>query len=666
MIQNQKLPELLAPAGSPEALRAALQGGADAIYFGGSAFNARLRAENFTAENIKENVSLCHAFGAKAYLTLNTLIGDRDLPRMLSTVEEAYLAGVDALIVADLGAASLIHAHLPDFELHASTQCSAHNIAAANELRKLGFSRVVLARETSAEDIATFKRQCDMECEVFVHGALCVSHSGQCLFSSLVGGRSGNRGECAQPCRLPDANGRFPLSLKDLSLARHVPKLIDMGVDSLKIEGRLKSPTYVLEVVRAWRRLLDECRGANEREMRTLAEVFSRGGFTDGYFVRRIGPDMLGYRSEEQKSRSQELDPFTGLTRTVPLCLHFEMKRDTPLALTASALGKTVCVTGEAPLVAERAPMDEQAVSRNLCKLGGTPYTLHALTVDMDEGLMVPVSRLNALRREALSALCGKARTLPDATLPLHTAPKREKVCEGRTARFTSPRQITPAARRCFTHCYLPLHAFAAPADGVILPPVIFDSEREGVKTELLAAKAAGATHALVGNLGHLALCLEVGLVPHGDFRLNVTNQETLDVLLSLGFVDCLLSPELTLPQLRDIGGACDAIVYGRMPLMLLEKCALREIDGCEKCEKGIGALVDRRGEHFPILRLPPHRNILYNARPTVMSDRKADLARSGIVAGHYLFSVEAPDEVDAVLQAYEKGLPISGSIRRI
>ncbi len=666
MTKAIKRPELLAPAGSPEALRAALQGGADAIYFGGSAFNARLRAENFTAENIKENVSLCHAFGARAYLTLNTLIGDRELPRMLSAVEDAYLAGVDALIVADLGAASLIHAHLPDFELHASTQCSAHNAPAAEQLRRLGFSRVVLARETSAEDIAAFKQQTDMECEVFVHGALCVSHSGQCLFSSLVGGRSGNRGECAQPCRLPDTNGRYPLSLKDLSLARHVPRLIELGVDSLKIEGRLKSPTYVLEVVKAWRRLLDESRGANEREMRSLAEVFSRGGFTDGYFTRKVGRDMMGYRSEEQKSHSQELAPFAGLSRTVPLSLQFEMKHNIPLALTATAQGKTVRVTGEPPLLAERAPMDEQAVSRNLCKLGGTPYTLQSLTVDMDEGLMVPVSRLNALRREALSALCDTNRTLPERTDVIPSTKKREKCTSERTARFTSPLQITPTARRYFAHCYLPLHEFAAPADGVVLPPVVFDSEREQVKAELLAAKAAGAVHALVGNLGHLSLCLEVGLVPHGDFRLNVTNQESLKVLLELGFVDCLLSPELTLPQLRDIGGACDAIVYGRMPLMLLEKCALREIDGCERCAKGTGALVDRRGERFPILRLPQHRNILYNARPTVMSDRKAELVRAGIVAGHYLFSVEAPDEVDTVINAYEKGLPLGSPMRRI
>ncbi len=667
MIEKGRLPELLAPAGSPEALQAALQGGADAVYFGGAQFNARLRAENFTAETMQDSVALCHAFGAKAYLTLNTLIGDLELPRMLQAVEQAYLAGVDALIVADLGAAAAIHAHLPDFELHASTQCSGHNVAAAGELKKLGFSRMVLARETPREDIAHFVRESGIETEVFVHGALCVSHSGQCLFSSLVGGRSGNRGECAQPCRLPDASGHYPLSLKDLSLARHVPALIEMGVDSLKIEGRLKSPVYVREVVAAWRRMLDERRGATEREMQALADVFSRGGFTDGYFSRKIDRKMMGYRSENEKTRSRELAPFEGLTRTVALDFSLTMRRDITLSLTASAAGRTVTVTGDIPLIAENAPMDEAAVKRNLCKLGGTPYTLRSLSVALDEGLMVPVSRLNTLRRAALAALTDTARTLPAQRTESNVQRARQKGHSSlRTARFASPAQITDAACAHFAICYLPLHIFDAPAKGVILPPVIFDSEREQVKAALLDAKARGAEHALVGNLGHLSLTLEVGLIPHGDFRLNVTNQKTLDTLLSLGFADALLSPELTLPQLRDIKGACDAIIYGRIPLMLLEKCAGREVGNCEQCETQHNVLVDRRGERFPILRLPPHRNLLYNSRPTVMSDRAADLARASITAGHFIFSVESPTEVDGVIAAYRAGRAIPGAMRRI
>ena len=671
MTKQYPLPELLAPAGSPDAFRAALAGGADAVYFGGTAFNARLRAQNFSADDMRECISLCHANGAKAYLTLNTLVTDRELPAMLTAVEEAYLAGVDALIVADLGAASIIHRHLPDLALHASTQCAGHNAAAARALADLGFSRMVLARETSARDVATFLAESGIEAEVFVHGALCVSHSGQCLFSSLVGGRSGNRGECAQPCRLPDARGRYPLSLKDLSLARHVPKLIELGVHSLKIEGRLKSPDYVREVTSMWRHLLDEGRGATEREMEHLAAVFSRGGFTDGYFTGKIGSHMMGTRSDLDKSRTVALDAKKGenTARSVPLTLSFCMQKDTPLTLSANANGKTATVTGDVPFVAERAPMDRAAIEKQLSRLGGTPYTLHTLDVTMDEGLMVPVSALNALRRAALAALIETNREAPsEASRKTALAAPAPRKCDvnGPTARFTSATQITKEAQTAFSICYLPLHAYESVANGVMLPPVIFDSERESVREQLLAAKQKGAIHALVSNIGHLPLAIEAGLIPHGDFRLNVTNAHTLDTLLSMGFADVLLSPELSLPQIRDIKGARDAIVYGRVPLMLLEKCAGREAGDCKACERGENELIDRRGEHFPILRLPPHRNVLYNSRPTVMSDRKGDLARAGVTGGHFVFSTESAIEVNRVITAYESGAPLNIPMRRI
>ncbi len=660
----KRLPELLAPAGTPEALAAALDAGADAVYFGGTDFNARLRAANFTPDAMREGVKLCHAFGAKAYLTLNTLVTDRELPHAVEAAKEAYLCGIDALIVADLGAAAAIHAAIPDFELHASTQCAGHNSQAAAELKKLGFSRMVIAREASREDMRRYLAESDLELEVFVHGALCVSHSGQCLFSSLVGGRSGNRGECAQPCRLPDASGKYPLSLKDLSLAAHVPELIEMGVHSLKIEGRLKSPEYVREVVSVWRRLLDERRAATKAEMAHLASVFSRGGFTDAYFSGKTGRDMMGYRSDDDKQSSRELAPFKGLTRKVPISMHLTMKKDLPLSLTVTAGEKTATVQGDAPLVAERAPMDAEMVKKNLCKLGNTPYTPERVEISLDEGLMVPVSRLNALRREALDKLTETVRTLPS---PVQAISKiRTEAVYTRSARFEDAAQITKKAMEYFPLRYLPLHAYDQAANGVVIPPVIFDHEMSQIKAQLQKARDAGAAHALVGNLGHLVLAKEVGLVPHADFRLNITNTETLDTVLSLGFVDALLSPELTLAQIRDIHGARDAIVYGRIPLMLLEKCAGQEVGTCDRCEKGQNALVDRRREKFPILRLPPHRNILLNSRPTVMSDRRADLSRASLPAGHFIFTLESPAEVDRVIAAYQTGTPLQGAVRRI
>ena len=410
MIERKPLPELLAPAGSMRALQAALDGGADAVYFGAGAFNARQRAENFDAAALAEAVALCHAYGASAYLAQNTLYTDREESAYLHDAEAAYLAGVDALIVADIGGAALLRATFPGLPLHASTQCAGHNLGAAEMFRRLGFCRMVPARELPAAEIATLVRESGLEIEVFVHGAHCVSHSGQCLFSSLVGGRSGNRGACAQPCRLPDAKGKYPLSLKDLCLAGEIPALIDMGVASLKIEGRLKSPEYVREVTAVYRTLLDERRAATPDELRHLSDVFSRSGFTDGYFKERVGHAMLGVRTEADKLQGEKLPPFEGISRKIPLNVALTMRRDTPLSLTLTRGERTVTVTGEVPLIAQKAPMDEAAVLKNLCRFGGTPYTPARVDIALDEGLMVPVSRLNALRREALAALCAEGR----------------------------------------------------------------------------------------------------------------------------------------------------------------------------------------------------------------------------------------------------------------
>ena len=668
------LPELLAPVGSPEALYAAIAAGADAVYFGGGAFNARLRAHNFDDEAAAKAISLCHAHGVKAYMTFNTLVTDRERPDFLAAAEKAYRAGVDALIVADLGAAARLHEVLPELPLHASTHCSVHNMAGVRALAARGFCRVVPARELPADEIALLSQKSGTEIEIFIHGALCVSHSGQCLFSSLVGGRSGNRGECAQPCRLPDSKGRYPLSLKDLCLAREIPFLIEKGVHSLKIEGRLKSPTYVFEVVSIYRRLLDERRAATDKEMAALDAIFSRSGFTDGYFKEKIGHRMLGVRTEADKKKAVERTFTEADLPSLPLDLSFRMVAGEPISLTLSNGAKSVTVTGDIPLVAENAPMSAETVQKNLCRFGGTPYTVRALRAEVGEGLMIPVSRLNALRRAALLALTER-KPRPEA---LPVPPKKASGNRSATpaARFAFAAQITPAAMARFPIRYLPLHCFeeqdAERANGVVIPPVIFDGEWE--KTRLLLQKAAkrGLKHALVGNVGHLTLATETGLAPHGDLRLNVTNTQTLAAVLEMGFADALLSPELTLPQIRDIKGNCDAVIYGRIPLMLLEKCVGLEVGDCAHCATQKNALTDRRGEKFPVLCLPSacrdghHRNILYNSRPTVMSDRRRELLAAGIVGGHFIFTVETPDEVDRILLAYRDGTPLGERVRRI
>lgn len=660
-----KLPELLCPAGSYKALEAAVDGGADAIYMGGVAFNARINAKNFTPEEMKRGIALAHSYGVRVYIAANTLIYDRELDELLRAAESAYLDGADALIVADMGAAFAISQRIP-IELHASTQVSGHNADASLELQRAGFSRMVCAREMSAADIKHFIDTSPLEAEVFVHGALCVCHSGQCLFSSLVGGRSGNRGECAQPCRLPYKTGGgrsdYPLSLKDLSLARHIPELCELGVSSLKIEGRMKSPEYVRDVTRIWRRLLDERRAADVEDMRELEAVFSRDGFTDGYFKGKIGRSMLGVRSEQQKQVSRELEPFVGISRRIPVDMQVTIKADTPISLTVVRCdsGKSADVTGDVPLVARTAPTDGEAVRRSLSKLGDTPFALNSLEVDIDGGLMIPVSMLNSLRRTAVDALMKTdGEDKPSVSHAPYVAVRPSaKRSISRSAMFYRPEEIPTEAYDFFDMIYTPLHKYNGNTQGVALPPVIFDSERPAVEKMLSEAKQQGAAHLLVGNIGHLDIARRSGMRIHGDIRLNACNNSTMRVYEQMGFEDVILSPELSVAQMRDIGGKSLALVYGRVPLMVTEKCVSSEISDCERCKRDVVTLTDRKGISFPVLREFEHRSLIVNSVPVYMADRQDLLDKNRLTMSHFIFTTESAREVANVIRAYEKCLP--------
>lgn len=663
---SARRPELLAPAGSFAALEAAIEAGADAVYFAGESFGARAFAKNFSREEIPEAIKLCHAYGVKSYVTLNTLIFDREMREMLRYAAFLEEAGTDALIIADMGAAALIKEKIPTMPLHASTQFSGHDTDAARFLADIGFSRMVAARELSRTDLTVLCADSPIEIEAFVHGALCVCHSGQCLFSSMVGGRSGNRGMCAQPCRLPDKSGAYPLSLKDLALADRMPELLETGVRSLKIEGRMKAPEYVYGVTSIYRRLVDEGRRATPDEMRTLAEIFSRDGFTAGYFDGKLDSAMRGVRREDDLQSSRALTPFAGLQRKVPLTLSAAMQKNTPLTLTVSGARGSVTVQGAVPEAARTAPMDRAALKKNLVKLGGTPYFAKSVTVTAEEGLILRIGEINALRRRALAAYaaCGE-RT---HTVSADYTPRSEKKTDiaRRTALVMRAENLpdAPAFFAFFDLVFLPLAVYLGGefpnVGGVALPAVIKDGDRQKVLADLHEAYRRGARHALCGNYGHLALCTEAGLVPHGDFRLNVTNSEAARFALTHGFADLVLSPELSAAQIRDIGGAVRAVVYGRIPLMLLEKCAARETSGCNQCASDRAALVDRRGKRFPILREAPHRNILFNCVPTYAADQPPAGGQ------HFIFSVERAPEILRVIDAYRKGLPPQGDIRRL
>lgn len=558
----KKLPELLCPCGSEESLKAAVLGGADAVYLGGSAFNARMNAKNFDDEALKRSVAYCHDRGVKVYVTLNTLVTDRQLPAALKFVGFLYSVGVDALIVADCGLTCQIRKYYPGFPIHASTQFSCHSLDGVRWLKDLGFERVVLARELSSGDLKTVCASKPCELEVFVHGALCASHSGQCLMSAFLGGRSGNKGECAQPCRM-SYNGSHPLSLRDLCLAGHLTELVAMGVDSLKIEGRMKSPQYVYRVSSVYRRLLDEGRDAGKEDIRELAAVFSRGGFTDGYYRRRL-TDMTGVRSEEDKQLSRR-----------------QKDRFEPVGAPKKA------------------------------------YSVKRAPVDAPEALILP--------------------------------PKPPKnTC--RSARFADPASV--ACRDYFDIVYLPLFSFdPQKANGVVLPSVITDSEREEARKKLIWAAKNGAVHALVGNPGHLALLDGLGMTLHGDFRLNVQNSfaEPYNGI----FEDIVVSPELNLAQIRDIRVKKSVIIYGRMPLMLLER------------RLGIPSLRDRTGATFPVMR-EGRRDLVLNAVPIYMADQKSKLRDAGIFNTHFIFTDETASEAAAVVEAYRRGEPLGKPVRRI
>ncbi|MBR2635025.1 MAG: U32 family peptidase [Clostridia bacterium] len=557
-----KKPELLCPVGGEETLSAALFGGADAVYLGTREFNARMNAKNFDRNSLPSVVRRCHERGVRVYVTLNTLLTDRQIPEALSLAAALYREGVDALIVADLGLARLLHLNFPRMELHASTQMSAHNTEAVRYLASEGFFRAVCARELDRENLAELCGNSPLEIEAFVHGAVCASHSGQCLMSSMIGDRSGNRGECAQPCRLPYRGG-YLLSFKDLTLARHVTELIPMGIRSLKIEGRMKSPAYVYSVTRLWRTLLDENRNATPKEIEKTAAVFSRSGFTDGYFTKRIGEEMLGIRTEGDKSKSE---------------------------------GVRVSFRDGGP-----------------------------------RG-----KRIETEKREVLS--------------PHSELPPKEKSPFCRTARFLSPDQIPEGD--FFREKYLPLASFeGGAANGVVLPPVVFDSEWGKVREDLEKAVAKGAKHVLVGNLGHFSLAEDLPVTLHGDFRLNLTNSFSLNAFPFLA--DAIVSPELNLAQLRDLRGKKRVIVYGRIPLMLLEK------------KPSGGALRDRRGVLFPVIE-EGGRSIVLNSVPLYMADKQKELKEKGLTDQHFIFTVETPEQVKRILSAWQNKKEPTESVRRI
>ena len=675
--------ELLSPAGSLDALHAAVCNGADAVYLGVDAFNARHGARNFTLDELPDVVRYCHVRGVAVHLTLNTLVTDREMPDAVEYIAAAARAGVDAFIVQDLGMVSLCHQIAPKVALHASTQMSLHSLEGVREAAELGLSRAVLARELPRDAIAFICRNSPIEIEVFVHGALCMCYSGQCYMSSVIGRRSGNRGQCAQPCRLPYGYDRFedkyPLSLRDNCLIRYLGELDRMGVASIKIEGRMKRPEYVATVTGIYREALDGA-DVGRGQMEALRAAFSRQGFTQGYYEGAPGRQMFGTRLPEQENKAllqsaratyESIEP-----QRVPVQFYAIAARGQNLMVAAQDGNGNICkAQGDVPQEAERRAITPEELAARLSKTGGTPYVCQGVRSVVDPGLSVSAAELNRLRREVLAHLSAVRGRRAAPEIGKYHEPVKfsgQKAQPVLTVSVLKAAQITPQMLRLKpAMIYAPLsEVLEEPAlfrklvkdeqpVAVTLPRVIRDDETRELLGDLQDAAALGIRRALIGNLGHLPLVLSRGMEPAADFGMNLFNSRAAEQLLHLGFVSCTASFELSLPQLRDLSKPLlmEMIVYGRLPLMLTENCLIKNRTGACTCHAGPVKLIDRMGEEFRVVRdCGTCRSVVLNGKKLYLLDKKENVRRFGLWALRLSFTTENTGEVNSVLSAWSGG----------
>lgn len=663
-------PEVLSPVGNTEMLTAAVRCGADAVYLGLDSFNARRNAENFTIESLKDAVEFCHIRGVKVYLTLNIVISDSELQTAVEQTVEAVKAGIDGVITADIGFVKTLHKVLPNLPIHASTQMTVHSPAAIKPLSEMGFSRVVVSREMSKPELVAFCEEAktqNMEVEVFVHGALCMSMSGQCLLSAMLGGRSGNRGLCAGPCRLPFAaeNGNgYDLSLKDLSLIPYLNELKEMGVASLKIEGRMKRPEYVAAATTACRQMLDK--GFVDKDISTaLEKVFSRSGFTDGYYKGKLGRDMFGIRTKDDVTAADTVfaslhELYRNDRQSIAVYGQAEIKENKSITLTVNDGENTVTVSGDVPEKAINRSMDKTAVLEKLNKTGGTPYFFENLSVNIDEGLMVRVSSLNALRREALEKLSALRAKLPEIT-PDYSILENKKAYSiakplKTVIRLDNINQFTEKAGEC----------------DLVLIPINTDPEKlpEGVRlavelprgisnekyilSRLSAFKEKGIDLAFCSTLAATELARKAEFKTVSHYGYNIYNSASAEYHKEQENLAVVLSPELLLSDAKAINSAIPKgiISYGRLPLMLTRNCPIRNGLSCAECGRN-EILTDRKSTQFPV-RCQNGYTELLNSKVIWLADRKNEL--SGLDFQLLYFTDETPDRIDEVITAYKNG----------
>lgn len=644
-----------------ESLISAVRCGANAVYLGTKGINARRGATNFTFEELKQAVEYCHARDVKIYLALNILISDSERELAYKTVEAGLSLGVDAFIIQDLGLAKIIHSHFPTARMHASTQCSVNSPEGFKALEKMGFVRAVLPREMSLDEIKEIRQATDMELEMFVHGALCMCVSGQCYLSAMLGGRSGNRGLCAQPCRLgfsADASRSCDLSLKDLSLIGNINEIAQAGVVSLKIEGRMKRPEYVAAAVTSCKKAIDGEYSASDEN--TLKSVFSRTGFTDGYFTGER-KDMFGTRQKEDvvaaKDVLKELSHlYDNENPLVPIDIEFICKANRKAELNARALGKEATVVGTVPEKAINKPMTEESVETRLAKFGNTQFYLKNIKIDLDDGLILPASVINSMRREAVEML-DKVEIQPFTQMPYKAEKYKEKDCTPYyTARFLNPDSIPD--KHPFKRIFIPIWSsdedFVDNRAGVEVPRGLFGMEEKLTK-RLEHLKKIGVRKALCSNLGAYSLAQKMGFEVYGDFGLNIFNSESAQL-----FNSPILSFEATLEQTNRIDAKDTGIIgYGYLPLMLTRNCPIKNHLGCSRCT---GKLTDRKGFEFKVKCSPYPCVEVLNPVPVYMGDRQKEIKTDFI---HFYFTDESKNQVEQIINLFKTGGQFDGKYTR-
>ena len=654
--------ELLAPAGSMEALRAAVQNGANAVYLGCGAFNARQSAKNFTPQMLTEAVKYCHIRGVAVHLTLNTLVSDRELPQVEQLIRHAAASGVDAFIVQDLGVVRLCRQIAPHVQIHGSTQMTVHSLPGVQLCAALGMTRVVLSRELDRDEIRYICQNSPIEIEVFAHGALCMCYSGQCYLSAAIGGRSGNRGRCAQPCRQSYGYGRYqnryPLSLKDNCLVHYLKELEAMGVASVKLEGRMKRPEYVAAVTGVYRSAMDK--GVVTKEMMdTLYAAFNRQGFG----VREETKEDPRWCKEMRRTYEDGEAPL------VPITMEAVVKSDRFTLKVTDPEGRSCTLDGQCPEEARISPMTEEQLNARLRKTGGTPYYVTSVRIAMERGLILPAAAINSLRRDVLNnltALRGRVevkRMPASRKVPMVAGPRHPKL----TVQVTSREQITGRMLKMAPQVlYVPLHILAEDAAftrdltarvsvAAVLPRIVHDHELPRLRKELESIRSLGVMEALVGNIGLVSVVAECGLGVRGDFGLNFYNSPALNAAAMMEMLSATVSTEMKLEQIRDVSKPlpCELLAYGRMPLMVTENCLIKGRTGECTCHLAPTKLTDKTVAEFPVIKDGAScRSVLLNGKKLYMLDRQGDMSKLGIWAYRVYFTTENSKEVDRILGA--------------